>query len=98
MTNPHPYAATGTISELRSGRRVIALDPSSTGNAFEFEALPIDTPVRILYWTNAPEGERSEIETIAERQNLQIDIVAHGLESSGVLAKDRQGFLDRLPN
>jgi len=54
------------------------------------------TPVRLLVWSDLATGEPTELEAIAEIQQLDVTVVAHALETEGALHDVRQAFLERL--
>jgi hypothetical protein len=59
-------------------------------------ALSNGLAVRMLVWPEHHDGEQPEIDRIAERQQLDLSIVAQALTSEGALWQEREEFLKRL--
>jgi hypothetical protein len=97
-----PRSAQGTLVKSPNGWQ-IELEPGSLSGAEMAEPVADDTGgletgthVRVLFWSDAPDGQPSELEAISDRQQLDVSIVAHALEAEGSLSQDREEFLNRL--
>src|SRR4051812_8214995 len=107
-----PYSAQGTLVRSSKGWHIelhqeslsTAEGEDVTGTApltmdsltTELEGLDEGSAVRLLFWTESPLGQLSEYEAIAERQQLDLTVVAHALEAEGSLSADPESFLNRL--
>jgi hypothetical protein len=89
-----PFEMLGTVAKTE-GRLTIDIDPTADINFGK--SLGDGSVVRMLVWA-AKDGQNpvSDLETIANAQQLDLSIVAQGLESEGALWKKRDEFLDRL--
>ena len=92
-----PFAMMGTVTRTE-GRLAIDLDPTSGASAWG-KSLVHGSVVRMLVWSSVKDGKNSlvsDLETIANTQQLDLSIVAQGLEAEGALWKERDEFLNRL--
>ena len=87
-----PFEILGTVTQAE-GRLAIDLDPTTDSNFGK--SLTPGLAVRMLVWP-VKDGGSTDVEIISEAQQLDLSIVAQGLESEGSLWKGRDQFLKRL--
>jgi hypothetical protein len=78
--------ASGVLRE-QDGQWTIELSGTYEGLA--------DRQLKVLFWGDTINAS-NEIEEIAQVQQLELAVVAHGLQAEGKLASDREAFLNAL--